>query len=93
MTARSPRRAPRFLLLLGITPGVVLLLLFACGVLSVGVPAPEAVRIPPLPILILLSLISAGAACQDAAPASPFSGAFCRILGLRPGEKSYIIER
>ncbi len=46
-----------------------------------------------LPILILLSLISAGAACQDAAPASPFSGAFCRILGLRPGEKSYIIER
>lgn len=43
MTARSPRRAPRFLLLLGITPGVVLPLLFACGVLSVGVPAPEAV--------------------------------------------------
>ena len=43
MTARSPRCAPRFLLLLGITPGVVLLLLFASGVLSVGVPAPEAI--------------------------------------------------
>ena len=43
MTERSPRRAPRFLLLLGIAPGVVLLLLFASGVLSVGVLAPEAV--------------------------------------------------
>ena len=86
MTARSPRRAPRFLLLLGITPGVVLLLLFACGVLSVGVPAPEAVRIPPLPILILLSLISAGAACQDAAPASPFRGPSAAFWDCVPGK-------
>ena len=39
-----------------------------------------------VPILILLSLLSAGAACQDAAPASPFRGPSAAFWDCVPGK-------